>query len=44
MIKDLVARVRDDIPLTTNDRGSSVAYGPYESPDENYNDWPAATV
>ncbi|KAH7014587.1 uncharacterized protein B0I36DRAFT_255799 [Microdochium trichocladiopsis] len=40
---DLVARIRHGVPLATNGRGSSVAYGPFETPDENYNDWPVAT-
>ncbi|KAF2994169.1 hypothetical protein E8E13_001221 [Curvularia kusanoi] len=40
---DLVERVRNRIPLASNDRGGSVNYGPYKSVDENYNDWPMAT-
>ncbi|KAF1976296.1 FMN-linked oxidoreductase [Bimuria novae-zelandiae CBS 107.79] len=39
---DLVTRIRRKIPFATNDRGTQVSYGPYEDPNENYNDWPYA--
>ncbi|KAL4904753.1 hypothetical protein BDW74DRAFT_185346 [Aspergillus multicolor] len=41
---DLVSRIEYGIPFAQNDRGSVVYYGPYKTPDENYNDWPAAVV
>ncbi|KAF4332898.1 flavo nadh-dependent oxidoreductase [Fusarium beomiforme] len=40
---DLVRRIRHGLPLAKNDRGSGVYYGPGRTPDENYNDWPAAS-
>lgn len=32
------------VPFAGNDRGNTVHYGPYQTVDENYNDWPAATI
>ncbi|KAK1146952.1 hypothetical protein N8T08_002279 [Aspergillus melleus] len=32
------------IPFAENDRGKTVNYGPYTKPDENYNDWPYASL
>ncbi|KAI0131939.1 hypothetical protein BJ170DRAFT_679837 [Xylariales sp. AK1849] len=37
---DVITRIREGIPFATNDRGDVVYYGPYKSPNENYNDWP----
>lgn len=34
--------IKHAVPFAGNDRGPPVFYGPYDSPDENYNDWPAA--
>ncbi|KAF7528572.1 hypothetical protein PCG10_000417 [Penicillium crustosum] len=39
---DLVTRLVSGIPLASNDRGGMVNYGPYQDPNENYNDWPRA--
>ncbi|KAJ5578458.1 Aldolase-type TIM barrel [Penicillium hispanicum] len=39
---DFMTRVQNGIPLASNDRGGMVNYGPYQHPDENYNDWPRA--
>ncbi|KAL2214448.1 FMN-linked oxidoreductase [Sarocladium strictum] len=39
---DVVPRLQKGIAFAENDRDSTVFYGPYETPDENYNDWPAA--
>ncbi|KAH6652253.1 hypothetical protein BKA67DRAFT_637862 [Truncatella angustata] len=41
---DVVSRIKNNIPLALNDRGSTVHYGPYNTPDENYNDWPRAAA
>ncbi|WZH45741.1 uncharacterized protein QYS62_006809 [Fusarium acuminatum] len=41
---DVVTRIQHGIPLATNDRGPTVHYGAYKTPDENYNDWPAAKI
>ncbi|KAK5028951.1 hypothetical protein LTS07_006333 [Exophiala sideris] len=41
---DLVTRIRKGVPFAKNDRGGSVYYGPYRTPDKNYNDWPSATA
>ncbi|KAL0933850.1 nadh:flavin oxidoreductase nadh oxidase [Colletotrichum truncatum] len=41
---DVVNRIRHGIAFAENDRGSNVFYGPYQTADENYNDWPAAMV
>ncbi|OJJ55009.1 hypothetical protein ASPSYDRAFT_93033 [Aspergillus sydowii CBS 593.65] len=41
---DVISRIRHGIPLAENDRGNNVHYGPYKTPDENYNDWPSAAV
>ncbi|KAH8901377.1 FMN-linked oxidoreductase [Thozetella sp. PMI_491] len=38
---DVITRIQAGVPFAGNDRGESVNYGPYDSPDENYNDWPA---
>lgn len=40
--QDLVTRLVSGIPLASNDRGGMVNYGPYQDPNENYNDWPRA--
>lgn len=37
--KDVVSRIKNNIPLALNDRGPTVYYGPFKTPDENYNDW-----
>ncbi|KAL4886099.1 hypothetical protein BJY04DRAFT_229270 [Aspergillus karnatakaensis] len=37
---DLVSRINAGVPLSQNDRGGWVYYGPYEPADEGYNDWP----
>ncbi|KAK1621744.1 hypothetical protein BDP81DRAFT_400907 [Colletotrichum phormii] len=41
---DIVNRIRHGIAFAENDRGNTVFYGPYQTPDENYNDWPAARI
>ncbi|GKZ21727.1 hypothetical protein AbraIFM66951_003797 [Aspergillus brasiliensis] len=41
---DVISRIRNGIPFAGNDRGGFVNYGPYKCPDENYNDWPHATI
>ncbi|KAI1627834.1 hypothetical protein EDD37DRAFT_606620 [Exophiala viscosa] len=41
---DPVNRIRKGVPFAKNDRDDSVYYGPYNTPDENYNDWPKATA
>ncbi|KAL4964204.1 uncharacterized protein BDV14DRAFT_209516 [Aspergillus stella-maris] len=41
---DVISRVKHGIPFAENDRGNTVYYGPYATPDENYNDWPAAAA
>ena len=35
-------RVKNGLPWAEDERGENVHYGPYETPDENYNDWPLA--
>lgn len=40
----MITRIKHGIPFARNDRGCTVFYGPYDSPDENYNDWPAAEI
>jgi 2,4-dienoyl-CoA reductase-like NADH-dependent reductase (Old Yellow Enzyme family) len=40
--KDLISRVKNGIAFATNDRGIQVNYGPYDDPNENYNDWSSA--
>lgn len=40
----MITRIKHGIPFARNDRGSNVFYGPYNSPDENYNDWSAAEI
>ncbi|KAH7112103.1 hypothetical protein B0J11DRAFT_542664 [Dendryphion nanum] len=40
---DVITRIRRNVPFATNSRGDHVLYGPYETPDENYNDWPSAS-
>lgn len=42
--QDLVTRIRDELPLAENNRGGQVLYGPYKTPDHNYNDWPTANI
>lgn len=37
-----MTRIRDGRTFAENNRGESVFYGPYKTPDENYNDWPEA--
>lgn len=44
VVQDLISRVKNGIPLAGNDRGGRVNYGPYETVDEFYNDWPRAVV
>ncbi|KAK1657431.1 hypothetical protein BDP55DRAFT_699009 [Colletotrichum godetiae] len=39
---DIVNRIRHSIAFAENNRGNKVFYGPYRTPDENYNDWPVA--
>ncbi|RAH76998.1 FMN-linked oxidoreductase [Aspergillus japonicus CBS 114.51] len=41
---DVISRIKNGIPFAHNDRGKTVHYGPYRTPDENYNDWPAASL
>ncbi|OJJ36097.1 hypothetical protein ASPWEDRAFT_111961 [Aspergillus wentii DTO 134E9] len=41
---DLITRIKNGLPFAVNDRGGMVNYGPYTTPDENYNDWPAASA
>ncbi|KAL4956374.1 hypothetical protein BDW69DRAFT_192499 [Aspergillus filifer] len=41
---DIIFWIKHGVPFTANDRGNTVYYGPYATPDENYNDWPAAAV
>ncbi|KAL4878001.1 hypothetical protein BJY04DRAFT_221575 [Aspergillus karnatakaensis] len=36
---DLISRIQQDVPFALNTRGGMVNYGPFEHPDENYNDW-----
>jgi len=42
--QDVITRIKKGIPFAKNDRGDSVYYGPYRTPDENYNDWPTANA
>lgn len=37
---DVISRIRHGIPFAENDRGNVIFYGPYQTPDEGYNDWP----
>ncbi|KAH8767476.1 hypothetical protein F5883DRAFT_671114 [Diaporthe sp. PMI_573] len=41
---DLISRIKHGIPFAGNDRDATVFYGPFNSPDENYNDWPSAMI
>lgn len=41
---DVISRIRHGIPFAQNDRGNAIFYGPYQTPDEGYNDWPAAAL
>ncbi|KAK0625611.1 N-ethylmaleimide reductase [Lasiodiplodia hormozganensis] len=41
-VKDLITRIKKGIDFAVNDRGGKVNYGPYETVDEGYNDWPTA--
>lgn len=41
-VKDLITRIKQGIDFAVNDRGGKVNYGPYETVDEDYNDWPTA--
>ncbi|EQB51690.1 NADH:flavin oxidoreductase/NADH oxidase [Colletotrichum gloeosporioides Cg-14] len=41
---DVINRIMHGVPFAGNDRGSTVHYGPYQTVDENYNDWPTATI
>ncbi|KAL2832770.1 hypothetical protein BJY01DRAFT_253745 [Aspergillus pseudoustus] len=40
---DVVSRLKKGVQLAGKDRGGWVYYGPYDTVDEGYNDWPAAT-
>ncbi|KAF7595607.1 hypothetical protein BBP40_005355 [Aspergillus hancockii] len=42
-IPDLISRLKAGVAFSVNDRGGRVNYGPYNVPDENYNEWPKAT-
>ncbi|KAL3491850.1 hypothetical protein BJX62DRAFT_236702 [Aspergillus germanicus] len=39
---DLITRIKHDIHFATNTRGGKVNYGPFQDPNENYNDWPTS--
>ncbi|KAL5335198.1 hypothetical protein BJX70DRAFT_330905 [Aspergillus crustosus] len=39
---DLVSRIKENVPLAQNDRGGWVYYGPYETVEKGYNDWPVS--
>ncbi|KAI5299086.1 hypothetical protein KEM56_003536 [Ascosphaera pollenicola] len=39
---DVINRIRKGVPFAENTRGSNVNYGPFQHPDEFYNDWPCA--
>ncbi|KAJ4249769.1 hypothetical protein NW762_012111 [Fusarium torreyae] len=41
---DVIPRIAQGVPFAKNDRGPNVYYGPGETADENYNDWPAAAA
>ncbi|KAL4904128.1 hypothetical protein BDW74DRAFT_168566 [Aspergillus multicolor] len=41
---DFVSRLKAGKDFAVNDRGKTVNYGPFESPDENYNNWLRATA
>lgn len=41
---DVISRIRHGIPFAENDRSNAIFYGPYQTSDEDYNDWPAATL
>lgn len=41
-VKDLITRIKKGIDFAVNDRGGKVNYGPYDTVDEGYNDWPTA--
>ncbi|XRM43763.1 hypothetical protein ABZX51_006921 [Aspergillus tubingensis] len=38
---DLISRIKKGVPLASNTRGGKVNYGPFQDPNENYNDWPS---
>ncbi|RDW84087.1 Aldolase-type TIM barrel [Aspergillus mulundensis] len=40
---DFVSRLKSGEAFAVNDRGGKVNYGPFETPDQDYNDWPRAT-
>lgn len=40
-IQDLISRIKKGAPLASNTRGGKVNYGPFQDPNENYNDWPS---
>ncbi|KAL4863516.1 hypothetical protein BDV12DRAFT_189608 [Aspergillus spectabilis] len=39
---DLISRLKENVPLADNDRGGWVYYGPYETVEQGYNDWPCS--
>ncbi|RDH27996.1 FMN-linked oxidoreductase [Aspergillus welwitschiae] len=40
-IQDLISRIQKGVPFALNTRGGKVNYGPFQDPNENYNDWPS---
>ncbi|GCB21346.1 N-ethylmaleimide reductase [Aspergillus awamori] len=38
---DLISRIKKGVPFALNTRGGKVNYGPFQDPNENYNDWPS---
>ncbi|KAK1538864.1 uncharacterized protein CCOS01_00178 [Colletotrichum costaricense] len=41
---DVIFRIQHSIPFAENNRGNNVHYGPFEEPNQNYNDWPIAAA
>ncbi|KAG5658667.1 hypothetical protein KAF25_010848, partial [Fusarium avenaceum] len=41
---DLVPRIEQGMPFAQIEKGSAIYYGPGETPDQYYNDWPAASA
>ncbi|KAL2785975.1 hypothetical protein BJX66DRAFT_347109 [Aspergillus keveii] len=39
---DLITRIKHDIPFAINTRSGKVNYGPFQDPNENYNEWPSS--
>ncbi|GLA30949.1 hypothetical protein AnigIFM63326_009384 [Aspergillus niger] len=39
---DLISRIKKGVPFALNTRGGKVNYGPFQDPNENYNDWPSS--